>query len=141
MDYFTLLSQLASSFHFLLSSKRLNTPLFHAHLCFSSKMRMDYWKQKFPFNHRNLFLKLLLTIFFLGLAFRILFFHSLSPQISSVLESPFPEKVTLPEEPQTSPVPEEEPVPEPPLVIEHVPQTEDQLSPTDSGECCWVLIF
>ncbi|KAH1235722.1 Protein trichome birefringence-like 23 [Glycine max] len=95
-------------------------------------MRMDYWKQKFPFNHRNLFLKLLLTIFFLGLAFRILFFHSLSPQISSVLESPFPEKVTLPEEPQTSPVPEEEPVPEPPLVIEHVPQTEDQLSPTDS---------
>ena len=111
---------------------------------------MDYLKQKFPFNHRNLFLKLLLTIFFIGLAFRILLFHSLSPQISPVLESPFPEKVTLPE-PQTSTVPEEEHVPEPPPVIEHVsepppvlehvPQTEDQLSPTDSGECCWVLIF
>ncbi|KAH1251545.1 Protein trichome birefringence-like 24 [Glycine max] len=107
-------------------------------------MRMDYLKQKFPFNHRNLFLKLLLTIFFIGLAFRILFFHSLSPQISPVLESPFPEKVTLPE-PQTSTVPEEEHVPEPPPVIEHVsepppvlehvPQTEDQLSPTDSEKC------
>lgn len=112
---------------------------------------MDYLKQKFPFSHKNFFLKSLLTIFFLGLAFCILFYHSLSPLISPVLESPFPEKVTLPEPqnpPQTSTVlehvPEQPPVPEhapePPPVLEHVPETEDQLSPTDSSEC-WVITF
>ncbi|KAH1049225.1 hypothetical protein GLYMA_08G021600v4 [Glycine max] len=121
-------------------------------------MRMDYLKQKFPFNHKNFFLKSLLTIFFLGLAFCILFYHSLSPLISPVLESPFPEKVTLPEPqnpPQTSTVlehvpellpvpqhptilehaPELLPVPETPTILEHAPETEDQLSPTDSKKC------
>ncbi|KAG4999052.1 hypothetical protein JHK87_020124 [Glycine soja] len=124
----------------------------------TKKMRMDYLKQKFPFNHKNFFLKSLLTIFFLGLAFCILFYHSLSPLISPVLESPFPEKVTLPEPqnpPQTSTVlehvpellpvpqhptilehaPELLPVPEPPTILEHAPETEDQLSPTDSKKC------
>ena len=124
---------------------------------------MDYLKQKFPFSHKNFFLKSLLTIFFLGLAFCILFFDSLSPLISPVLESPFPEKVTLPEPqnpPQTSTVlehvpellpvpqhptilehaPELLPVPETPTILEHAPETEDQLSPTDSSEC-WVITF
>ncbi|KAK7399124.1 hypothetical protein VNO78_10300 [Psophocarpus tetragonolobus] len=65
-------------------------------------MRTDYLKQSLPLNHKNLFLKFLMTIFCLGLAFRILFFHSLSPQISPVLESPFPEKVTVSQPPISS---------------------------------------
>ncbi|RDY03950.1 Protein trichome birefringence-like 23, partial [Mucuna pruriens] len=103
---------------------------------------MDYLKQHFPFNHKNLFLKLFLSIFFLALAFRILFFHSLSPQIPPVLESPFPDKVALPQ-PHTSTVSQQ--LPEPPPVLEYVPQppplpeyvseTEDQLSPTHSEKC------
>ncbi|TKY60704.1 trichome birefringence 25 [Spatholobus suberectus] len=96
---------------------------------------MDYLKQKFPFNHKNLFLKLLLSIFFLGLAFRILFFHSLSPQIPPVLESPFPEKLTLPEEPQNPPrySTVSQHVPQPPPVLQHVPKTEDHTA--DSEKC------
>jgi len=124
-------------------------------------MRTDYLKQNFPFTHRNIFLKLLLTLFFVGLAFRILFFHSLSPPISPVLESPFPQEVTLSQphnplhasslsQPVSEPPPVLEHVPEPPPVLERVPEpppvlesvseTEDQLSPTESGDC-WVLFF
>jgi len=122
-------------------------------------MRTDYLKQNLPFPHRNIFLKLLLTLFFVGLAFRILFFHSLSSQISPVLESPFPQKDILSQphdpprtealsQPVSEPppvvehVPEPPPdlgrVPEPPPVLEFVSETEDQLSPTESGEW-WVL--
>lgn len=98
---------------------------------------MDYLHHKFPLNHKNLLLKLVLSIFFFGLAFRLLFFHSLSPQISTVLESPFPEKTTVPE-PQDPPVPEH--VPQQPHVPEHVPESEDvtesedQLSHTESED-------
>ncbi|XP_014505906.1 protein trichome birefringence-like 23 [Vigna radiata var. radiata] len=119
-------------------------------------MRTDYLKQNFPFTHRNIFLKFLLTLFFLGLAFRILFFHSLPSQISPVLESPFPQKATLSEphnpphtaalsQPLSEPPPVLERVPEPPPLLGHLPEpppvlefvseTEDQLPPTESEQC------
>ncbi|KAL1364314.1 protein trichome birefringence-like 23 [Arachis duranensis] len=125
-------------------------------------MRMDYLHHKFPLNHKNLLLKLLLSFFFFGLAFRLLFFHSLSPPVSPVLESPFPEKTTLPVPephhppplpslllPQNPPVseehvpddvpehaPEDDPEHTPEEVQEHVPESEDQVEThTDTDEC------
>ncbi|XP_061337884.1 protein trichome birefringence-like 23 [Gastrolobium bilobum] len=86
-------------------------------------MRIDNLKHKFPYKY----IKLLLTFFFFGLAVRFLFFHhSLPLQISTLLESPFPDKTTEPENPTVSQlVPQELPV----------PKHEDQVSQTDTEKC------
>lgn len=108
-------------------------------------LRIEYLKHKFLYNHKNFLLKLVLTIFFFGLAFRFLFFHSLSPQISPLLEPPFPEKTTTEPEPQNphvftqevteNPTTVSEQVPQQQPVSEHVPENEDQVSQTDTDKC------
>ncbi|KAK7251407.1 hypothetical protein RIF29_34569 [Crotalaria pallida] len=47
--------------------------------------RIDYLKHKFGYNNKNLLLKWVLTIFFFGLAFKLVFFHPLSQEISPVV--------------------------------------------------------
>ncbi|KAJ1405937.1 PMR5 N-terminal domain [Sesbania bispinosa] len=94
-------------------------------------MRMDYLSHSFPFNHKNFLIKLLLTIFFFGLAFRLFFFHSLPPHISPLLESPLPEKATEPSEPENPP--QNPSLPEP--VPENEEEDEDQVSHIDPGKC------
>lgn len=94
-------------------------------------MRIDYLKHNFPLSNKSFLLKLLLTVFFFGLAFRLLFFHSLPPHISPLVESPFPDKSTVaPEQPENPPEPET------PSVPEHLPENEEDqvLSPTDTGD-------
>lgn len=60
-------------------------------------MKIDCFKHKFLYKHRSSLLKFLLSIFFFGLAFRLLF--PPSPDISPILESPAPKKDTILEEP------------------------------------------
>ncbi|KAK7251406.1 hypothetical protein RIF29_34568 [Crotalaria pallida] len=113
-------------------------------------LRIDYLKHKFGYNQKNLLLKLVLTIFFFGLAFKFVFFNSMSPpEISPVLEHPFPKKTdTVPEQPQKqnplvfsqqvteNPTTDLEPVPQLLPVSELEPQNEDQvMSPSNTGKC------
>ncbi|KAI4326842.1 hypothetical protein L6164_019372 [Bauhinia variegata] len=69
-------------------------------------MKIDYFKQKFPHKYKQLLVKFVIVIFFFGVAFRFLFFHS--EEISPVLESPLPEKteasVSVPETPVSTEV-------------------------------------
>lgn len=77
-------------------------------------MRID---SSFNFNHKNYLIKLLLTLFFSVLAFRLLFFQSLP----TLTEPQTP--------PQTSSLSDLQQLP---LQNE---QEQDQLSPTDTGKC------
>ncbi|XP_058732099.1 protein trichome birefringence-like 24 [Vicia villosa] len=73
-------------------------------------MRID---SSFNFNHKNYLIKLLLTVFFSVLAFRLLFFHSLPPPI----DEPFPNKIMEPQNEQV------------------IQNEKDKVSPTDTGKC------
>ncbi|KAI5383490.1 protein trichome birefringence-like 24 [Lathyrus oleraceus] len=76
-------------------------------------MRID---SSFNFNHKNYLIKLLLTVFFSVLAFRLLFFHSLPPPISPLIDEPL---ISAPSE-----------------ISQQVFQNEqDKVSPTDTGKC------
>ncbi|CAL0312595.1 unnamed protein product [Lupinus luteus] len=103
-------------------------------------LRIDYLKHKFGYNHKNLLLNLVLTIFLFGLASKFVFFPSLSPEISPDLEHPFAEKTNADPEPQNPPVFSQvtenqttlsEQVPQLAPVLEHVFQNEDQVSPSN----------
>ncbi|CAL0313335.1 unnamed protein product [Lupinus luteus] len=108
-------------------------------------LRIDYLKHKFGYNNKNLLVKLVLTIFFFGLAFKFVFFQSLSNEISSDLEHPFTEKTNTVPEPQNPhvfsqhvteiPTTLPEQVPQLQPVSEHVPQNEDQVSHTNKETC------
>ncbi|XP_019423687.1 PREDICTED: protein trichome birefringence-like 23 [Lupinus angustifolius] len=82
-------------------------------------MRIDYLKHGFGYKHKNLILKLVVITFFFGLAFKLVFFHSLPQKFVPLLEHTFPEKTTIVPEHQNT------------LVSEHVPENEDQSTNTE----------
>jgi hypothetical protein len=77
------------------------------------------------FNHKNYLIKLLLTLFFSLIAFRLLFFHSLP----TLFDSPLTDKTTVSSELQIPP--ENSSLSE--LPLDPLENEEDQVSPTDMG--------